>query len=265
MASEILGLFGGQSPQQLRNAALDSMLISPTQMGSQGLLQQVVSMGRNAGTVAGMGAGRLLGGKVAGEVEADYIDQAVKAASGVKGTPAEKMRVVANFLADKPGMGSQYMKAMEEARNLEYKDLQMKKAQQDLRPEFKDIKVPVTTNEMGRDGVMRPVTKSVAITHKWNPTTNKYEPFNQEGAVGAPVEEPGGATGRSNTGQSQSSAEALQRRKDNGTFTNPVPGNNYSLPSTTLPPLGARGRTESREPINPEGLPSPDERPMLFR
>ena len=265
MASEILGLFGGKSPQQLQQDYLSNLSVSPGQMGSQGLLQQLISTGANAGTMMGYGAGRLLGGKVAGEVEADYIDQAVKAASGVKGTPAEKMRAVANFLADKPGMGAQYMKAMEEARNLEYKALQMQKAQQDLRPEFKDIKIPVTTNEMGRDGVMRPVTKSVAITHKWNPTTNKYEPFSGEGAVGAPVEEPGGATGSSNTGQSQSSAEALQRRKDNGTFTNPVPGGNYSLPSTTLPPLGRRGRTESREPINPEGLPSPDERPMLFR
>jgi hypothetical protein len=61
MASEILGLFGGQNPQQLRNAALDSMLISPAQMGSQGLLQQVVSMGRNAGTIAGYGRWSLTG------------------------------------------------------------------------------------------------------------------------------------------------------------------------------------------------------------
>ena len=132
MASEILGLFGGQNPQQLRNAALDSMLISPSQMGSQGLLQQVVSMGRNAGTVAGMGAGRLLGGKVAGEVEASYLEQAIQAGQAGK-TPTEKMKLVASFLEDKPGMGAQYMKALSEARRLEAEDFTMGQAKEKAR------------------------------------------------------------------------------------------------------------------------------------
>ena len=129
MASEILGLFGGQSPQQLRNAALDSMLISPTQMGSQGLLQQVVSMGQNAGTMAGMGAGRLMGGKVAGEVEASYLEQAIQAGQAGK-TPTEKMKLVASFLEDKPGMGAQYMKALSETRRLEAEDFTMAQAKE---------------------------------------------------------------------------------------------------------------------------------------
>ena len=132
MASEILGLFGGQNPQQLRNAALDSMLISPSQMGSQGLLQQVVSMGRNAGTMAGMGAGRLLGGKVAGEVEASYLEQAIQAGQAGK-TPTEKMKLVASFLEDKPGMGAQYMKALSEARRLEAEDFTMTQAKEKAR------------------------------------------------------------------------------------------------------------------------------------
>ena len=129
MASEILGLFGGQNPQQLRNAALDSMLISPSEMGSQGLLQQVVSMGQNAGTVAGMGAGRLMGGKVAGEVEASYLEQAIQAGQAGK-TPTEKMKLVASFLEDKPGMGAQYMKALSEARRLEAEDFTMTQAKE---------------------------------------------------------------------------------------------------------------------------------------
>jgi len=132
MASEILGLFGGQNPQQLRNAALDSMLISPTQMGSQGLLQQVVSMGQNAGTVAGMGAGRLMGGKVAGEVEASYLEQAIQAGQAGK-TPTEKMELVASFLEDKPGMGAQYMKALSEARRLKAEDFTMASAKEKAR------------------------------------------------------------------------------------------------------------------------------------
>ena len=51
------GLFDFQTPQQLRNDYLDSMLISPAQMGNQSLLQQVVSMGQNAGSIAGAGLG----------------------------------------------------------------------------------------------------------------------------------------------------------------------------------------------------------------
>jgi hypothetical protein len=132
MASEILGLFGGQNPQQLRNAALDSMLVSPAQMSSQGLLQQVVSMGRNAGTVAGMGAGRLMGGKVAGEVEAAYLEQAIQAGQAGK-TPTEKMKLVAAALEDKPGMGAQYMKALSEARRLEAEDFTMAQAKEKAR------------------------------------------------------------------------------------------------------------------------------------
>ena len=185
MASEILGLFGGKSSQQLRGDALDSLLVSPAQMGSQSLLQQVVSMGQNAGSMIGMGAGQLLGGKVAGEVEAAYIDEAIKNASKVSGTPAQKMKAVADFLADKPGMGSQYMKAMEEARKLELTDLQTQKARQDLQPEFKNVKVPVDTLEMGADGKMYPVRKSIELTYKWDKEKNAYVPF-QGDAQGTP-------------------------------------------------------------------------------
>lgn len=132
MASEILSLFGGQTPQQLRGAALDSMLISPTQMGSQGLLQQVVSMGQNAGTMIGMGAGQLMGGKVAGEVEAAYLEDAIEAGKAGK-TPAEKMKLVAAALEGKPGMGAQYMKALTEARRLEAEDFTMAQAKEKAR------------------------------------------------------------------------------------------------------------------------------------
>ena len=194
MASEILGLFGGKSSQQLRGDALDGLLVSPAQMGNQSLLQQVVSMGRNAGAVAGMGAGQLLGGKVAGEVEASYIDEAIKNASTVEGTPAQKMKAVADFLADKPGMGAQYMKAMEEAKKLELTDLQTQKAQQDLRPEFKNVKVPVDTLEMGADGKMYPVRKSIELTYKWDKEKNDYVLF-QGDAQGAPKPEGGTAGG----------------------------------------------------------------------
>ena len=251
MASEILGLFGNQNPQQIRNAALESMLISPAQMGNQGLLQQIVSMGRNAGATAGMGIGQMFGGKVAGEVEASYIDQALEAASKAGGTPADKMKVVANFLADKPGMGAQYMKALEESRKLELTDLQTQKAKQDLQPEFKNIKVPVDTMEMGPDGKMYPVRKSIEITHKWNPVTKKYEPFQgEEGAKTTETPQPGAATDP----KAQARAER-ERREKAGVYTNPVRPN---APQQTrpLPPAGSGGMNYGFETgglIQPEG------------
>lgn len=124
------GLFDFQTPQQLRNDYLDSMLISPAQMGNQSLLQQVVSMGQNAGSIAGAGIGGLMGGKVAGEVEAGYIDQAIKEASADKTlTPSQRMEKVAEFLADKPGMGAQYLKATQEARKMKEQDLTYKRGE----------------------------------------------------------------------------------------------------------------------------------------
>ena len=124
------GLFDFQTPQQIRNSYLDSMLISPAQMGNQGLLQQVVSMGQNAGSIAGAGLGGLMGGKVAGEVEAGYIDQAIKEASADKTlTPSQRMEKVAEFLADKPGMGAQYLKAVQEAQKMKEQDLSYRRGE----------------------------------------------------------------------------------------------------------------------------------------
>jgi hypothetical protein len=127
MASEILGLFGGQSPQQLRNAFLDSTMVSPQQMAQQGLLQQVVSMGQNAGSMIGAGAGRLLGGKVAGEVEASYLEDSLAQVEkmGFK-NDAEKMAALGDLLAQKPGMGRQAMLARQEAVKLKKQGYELK-------------------------------------------------------------------------------------------------------------------------------------------
>jgi len=126
MASEILGLFGGQSPQQLRNAFLDSTMVSPQQMAQQGLLQQVVSMGQNAGSMMGAGAGRLFGGKVAGEVEASYLEDSLAQVEKMDfKNDAEKMAALGDLLAQKPGMGRQAMLARQEANKLKVQGYEM--------------------------------------------------------------------------------------------------------------------------------------------
>jgi len=127
MASEILGLFGGQSPQQLRNAFLDSTMVSPQQMAQQGLLQQVVSMGQNAGSMMGAGAGRLFGGKVAGEVEASYLEDSLAQVEKMDfKNDAEKMTALGDLLAQKPGMGRQAMLARQEAVKLKKQGYELK-------------------------------------------------------------------------------------------------------------------------------------------
>ena len=162
MASDVLSLFGGQTPQQLRGAALDSMMVSPAQMGSQSLLQQVVSMGQNAGTMLGMGAGQLLGGKVAGEVEAAYLDDAIQMANRMGGTPSEKMRAVANSLADKPGMGRQYMMALQEADRLEASDLALKEAKFKEKNRTRTIDVTIDAT----DSLGQPIKKPAKLTQE---------------------------------------------------------------------------------------------------
>jgi hypothetical protein len=122
MASEILGLFGTQSPQQLQQDYLSNLMVSPAQIGSQGLLQQLVSTGANAGTMMGYGAGRLLGGKVAGEVEASQIEDVLQQVNKMN-LPSnyEKMQAMSSLLAEK-GLTKQAMIAGAEAEKLKPKD-----------------------------------------------------------------------------------------------------------------------------------------------
>ena len=122
----IMGLFGNLNPQQVRNDALDRSMISPTQMSQQGLLEQVVSMGRNAGTMLGYGGGRMLGGKVSGEVEAGLVTKALEDVNKMGFTdPAQKMAKIGEILSANPATAKQGMIALQEAEKLKPKDTSM--------------------------------------------------------------------------------------------------------------------------------------------
>jgi hypothetical protein len=122
----IMGLFGNLNPQQIRNDALDRSMISPAQMSQQGLLEQVVSMGRNAGTMLGYGGGRLLGGKVSGEVEAGLVNNALEQVNkmGIK-DPAQKMAKLGEILSANPATAKQGMIAQQEAVKLKEQGYKM--------------------------------------------------------------------------------------------------------------------------------------------
>ena len=115
MASEILGLFGGKSPQELRNAYLDSLMVSPAQMAQQSLLQQVVSMGQNAGSMLGVGVGGLLGGEAPGVREQQTIADIYKNIQTLDlPTESAKFKVFATELG-KAGLSQQAAIASEKA------------------------------------------------------------------------------------------------------------------------------------------------------
>ena len=130
MANGILGLFGTQNPQQLQQDYLSNLMVSPAQMGQQGLLQQLISTGANAGTMMGYGAGRLLGGKVAGEVEAALVNDALEQVNkmGIQ-DPAEKMAKVGELLSANPATAKQGMIAMQEATKLKMQGYKLKQVE----------------------------------------------------------------------------------------------------------------------------------------
>ena len=126
MASEISGLFGTQNPQQLQQDYLSGLMVSPAQMGQQGLLQQLISTGANAGAMMGYGGGRLLGGKVAGEVEAGLVNNALEQVNKMGITdPAQKMAKIGEILSANPATAKQGMIALQEAEKLKPKDTSM--------------------------------------------------------------------------------------------------------------------------------------------
>lgn len=97
----VLGLFGTKNPQQLQQDYLSGLMVSPAQMGQQGLLQQLISTGANAGAMMGYGAGRLFGGKVPGEVEQETIKNIYQDIQKLNlPTESEKYKVFATKLGE---------------------------------------------------------------------------------------------------------------------------------------------------------------------
>ena len=200
--SEILGLFGGQSPLQLRNSYRDSNMISPTQMGSQGLLQQVVSMGGNAGSMLGSGLGRLAGGAAPGEREAMAMQQAMQDSSDPSMTQAQRMRRMAELLSQQPGMGAQAMQAMTEARRLEAEDFTMEDAQFKRDNRTRDMK----ETRMVPDGMGGMTPKQFYWTETYNQDTKKFEQ-----ATAPSTTPPAGEGKKVMTAEEASAAELAKR------------------------------------------------------
>jgi hypothetical protein len=185
MASEILGLFG-KTPAQIRQEQFDSMMVSPTQMGSQGLLQQVVSMGRNAGSAAGGMAGRMMGGMAPGEREAMVMQDVMqRVGQDPNMTQAERLRKMAEIVSQQPGMGDQALKLQAAANQLETQQMTIDEAKFKQANRFEDRK----ETRMVPDGLGGVVPKQFYWTEKYNEQTGKWEKMT------APSETPPPAAG----------------------------------------------------------------------
>lgn len=206
MASEILGLFG-KTPAQIRQEQFDSMMVSPTQTGSQGLLQQVVSMGRNAGSAAGGMAGRMMGGMAPGEREAMVMQDVMQqVGQDPNMTQAERLRKMAEIVSQQPGMGDQALKLQAAANQLEAQKMKIDEAKFKQANRFEDRK----ETRMVSDGYGGFVPKQFYWTEKYNEQTGKWEKMT------APSETPPPAAGGGGGGEDKNAldAEAERRAKE---------------------------------------------------
>ena len=254
MATNISGLFGDitKTPQQYRDEALQGMLVSPAQMGSQGLYQQLISTMGNAGANIGSGLGGLLGGKTAAEVRDNQLNAAMQEVSqGQYANEWEKLDALAKKLAGQ-GLGAEAQKAAEQANKMKLTDLQMQKAQRDLQPEpYKNISREVQSVDPYSGKV---TVQTVTETMKWNSETKQYEPINRSsGGQGGD----GGGDGGGGQGGNDQQAKAkaiLEQRKAGGTYTNPVATPRMPQGTPIPPDLRNQRGFQGQGMINPEGF-----------
>ena len=255
MATNISGLFGDitKTPQQYQQDALQGLLVSPAQMGSQGLYQQLISQMSNAGTNIGMGVGGLLGGKTAEQVRDSQINVAMQEVSQIQyETEWEKLDALAKNLAEK-GLHAEAEKASKRSSELKLADLGVRKAEKDLEP-------PATRDVYDNVTVVNPLTqqvetKSVRRTEYWNPETKQYQRQNPNTAQGGGGQGGGNGGGGQGGNDQQAKAKAiLEQRKADGTYTNPVATPRMPQGTPIPPDLRNQRGFQGQGMINPEGF-----------
>lgn len=153
-----MGLFGMPSVEEARQQYEQGLMLTPAQMGSQGLLQQVVSTIGQGGALAGYGLGRMMGGRAAQEAEAMSMEEAMREVTAMGITdPAKKMTALADAL-QKRGLSRAAMQALEKGRAYSLEDIQRRAAEGRLK-QLTPIYGPtvVRTDEMGKSISMKPI------------------------------------------------------------------------------------------------------------
>ena len=134
---QIEGLFGTSSPSKIRQDYLNQFLVSPAQMGQQGLLQQVVSLMSNAGANIGAQGSRMLGGQLPEIQERETISQVYQDVKnlGLKNN-SEVYTELAKRLADK---GLTDKASIASTKAAEYQQQELKNKETNLNIEGKTL------------------------------------------------------------------------------------------------------------------------------
>jgi len=165
MATQLqgMGLFGMPTAQEARQQYEQGLMLTPAQMGSQGLLQQVVSTIAQGGAGVGYGLGRMMGGMAPQEAEAIGMQQAMQEVTAMGITdPAKKMTALADAL-QKRGLSRAAMQALEKGRAMRVQDLQSQQAEAGLKT-LKPIKGAM--RQVGTDQLGNPVYKQDIIGYQ---------------------------------------------------------------------------------------------------
>ena len=117
MANDYSGMFSFKTPEQIRDEAMSGLRIPNTAMASQGLLQQGVSMMRNAGAGIGMGAAEMMGRQLPEIQKQDKIKAVLSRVAHLSDPLAQAQMAYQLFTAD--GMVEEAQKAMSTIRQLQ--------------------------------------------------------------------------------------------------------------------------------------------------
>lgn len=241
MATRIESLFGIQSPQESYQNYLGGLMVSPQQMGSQGLYQQLISTMANAGALGGASLGRMMGGRTSEEVRSAAIQDAFKSVSGQKfENDWEKFDALAKELESK-GMYDDAMRARKEARTMEATGLTTQKARKELQDVPKVIQLAKTVPDPIVPGKMTTVyTSGVQYGGKLYGSIEEFQRAHPDKAQGlqAPQGQPTGAP--SEEGPLAGAKKALAKRQQ---------GQQQAPKPTDASPTAATGDTR----IDPEG------------
>ena len=115
------GLFDYQSPENMRAARLDPLLVSQAQMGQQSLLNRLVSQMSNAGANLGSAGAGMLGLELPEEAKQNSIKQVMQQVSNIA-SPLGQAQAAYQLFTDK-GMTEEAQKTMGSIRDLQKEEL----------------------------------------------------------------------------------------------------------------------------------------------
>jgi len=162
MATQGLFQLLGDSPQDIRSKYEAGLMLSPQEMGQQGLLQQVISTIAQGGTGFGYGLSRALGGKAPGEAEAEKEYAVLKEAQASGASYEDILNRIAQTTTDpRRALLASQMAAQARQERL-VKEAQLAKAQKEKAIDY------------GKE------LNAIAATYI-NPTTN--QPYNSFGEL----------------------------------------------------------------------------------